>query len=109
MQRWKDDVIRMSPEAKRWVGIWKRTGRRVKCTDCLEKQRTKPHDHVSGLRLREMACTTEGCLGRLRTMGWWDALSSEAKRAIGGRALRARGIGIRARRDKPGREPPLVH
>lgn len=51
-------------------------GRRVRCTVCRTWQRTDPAAHTANLRLREMTCTTEGCLGRLRTLGWWARLEA---------------------------------
>jgi len=109
VERWRDNPIRMSPEAKKWLRIWKERGRLVKCTDCFGTQRTKPQAHVDGVRLREMACGTEGCLGRLRSLGWWDELSQVRLGTIADRALRRRGVGIRARQGTPARGPRRVH
>lgn len=53
-----------------------RLGRRVKCTVCRKWQRTDPASHEAGIRLREMYCTTEACLGRLRSQPWWKALEA---------------------------------
>jgi len=41
---------------------------------CRTWQRTDPAKHALGWRLREMACDTAGCDGRLRSVDWWDRL-----------------------------------
>lgn len=53
-----------------------RLGRRVKCTVCRKWQRTDPGAHEAGVRIREMYCTTEACLGRLRSQPWWKRLEA---------------------------------
>lgn len=67
----------MSPQA-----YFSSVGRRVRCTVCRTWQRTDPQMHQAGWRLREMQCSTEGCLGRLRSRPWWARLEAAQAECI---------------------------